>query len=129
MAQQNIEALKIARDALDTDPGERDDYLSMRCGADTQLRERVDRLLHRIAGEDSAGEMADPDWETPERNEGSADALTGEMLGPFRVLERIGRGGMGIVYRGLREGADFAQEVAIKLIRRIPTSPVLLTAA
>ena len=118
MAQQNIEALKIARDALDTDPGERDDYLSMRCGADTQLRERVDRLLHRIAGEDSAGEMADPDWETPERNEGSADALTGEMLGPFRVLERIGRGGMGIVYRGLREGADFAQEVAIKLIRR-----------
>ncbi len=118
MPRPEIDALKIVRDALDTDPGDRDEYVSMRCGVDTQLRERVDVLLRRIAEGDSEGENADPEWARHARDAGSADALVGEMLGPFRVIERIGRGGMGIVYRGLREGADFAQEVAIKLIRR-----------
>ena len=118
MSAQEIDALKVARDALDTDPGERDDYISMRCGADTQLRERVDMLLHRIAISESASDVADPEWSMPTGDAEFGDALTGKLLGPFRVAERIGRGGMGIVYRGLREGAGFAQEVAIKLIRR-----------
>ncbi len=49
MAHQEFDALKIVRDALDTDPGDRDEYVSMRCGADAQLRARVDGLLRRIA--------------------------------------------------------------------------------
>ncbi len=113
MAQQNTDALKIVRDALDIERDERDDYLSMRCGADTQLRERVDVLLLRIAGENSSNELADPEWPVAALDAGSVDVLTGQMLGPFRVVERVGRGGMGIVYRGLREGADLALKVAI----------------
>ena len=118
MAHQEFDALKIVRDALDTDPGDRDEYLSMRCGADTQLRERVDVLLRRIAGDGLASEIAEAQWAISARDAGFEDALVGDVLGPFRVVERIGRGGMGIVYRGEREGADFAQVVAIKLIRR-----------
>ena len=112
MTQDGLEALRILRDALDTDPGERDSFLSMRCGADTQLRERVDALLRGIADDD----VSSPDED--QHRSGSEDSLVGCMLGPFRVVERIGRGGMGIVYRGEREGADFNQQVAIKLIRR-----------
>lgn len=111
MAEHELEALRILRDALDTDPGERDSYLSLRCGDDTALRARVDALLRGIAAEEMASMVASPTI-------AGDDSLTGRMLGPFRVCERIGRGGMGVVYRGEREGSDFAQSVALKLIRR-----------
>lgn len=104
-------ALRLLRDALDVDAGvERERFLAERCGDDTLLRARVDRLL--VGARDDEGN---------ERTHGGDDAtdpLVGTRLGAFRVLERVGRGGMGVVYRGLREGDDFAQEVALKLIRR-----------
>jgi eukaryotic-like serine/threonine-protein kinase len=39
-------------------------------------------------------------------------------VGPFKVISELGRGGMGTVYLARRDGAEFEQEVAIKLIRR-----------
>jgi serine/threonine-protein kinase len=39
-----------------------------------------------------------------------------QQVGPFRPLRRIGAGGMGVVYLAEREGADFTQRVALKLL-------------
>jgi hypothetical protein len=39
-----------------------------------------------------------------------------ERIGPFRLIERIGTGGMGTVYLAEREHADFVQRVALKLL-------------
>lgn len=44
--------------------------------------------------------------------------LAGIKIGPYRVLEAIGHGGMGTVYRAVRDDDEFHQEVAIKLISR-----------
>jgi tetratricopeptide (TPR) repeat protein len=44
------------------------------------------------------------------------DALVGRRLGPYLIERRVGSGGMGSVYRALREG-DYRQRVAVKLIR------------
>lgn len=44
-----------------------------------------------------------------------ADAMP-TRVGPFRLLERIGAGGMGTVYLAEREHADFVQRVALKLL-------------
>ena len=41
---------------------------------------------------------------------------TGERVGPYRVVELIGRGGMGLVYRAYRDDGEFQREVAIKLV-------------
>ena len=41
-----------------------------------------------------------------------------ERIGNYRVVEEIGRGGMGLVYRAKRDDGLFDQEVAIKVIRR-----------
>ncbi len=43
-------------------------------------------------------------------------ASPGDRLGPWRIVDEIGRGGMGVVFRAEREGGDFRQQVAIKLV-------------
>lgn len=40
------------------------------------------------------------------------------QIGVWRILREIGRGGMGVVYLAERAGADFDQQVALKVIRR-----------
>jgi serine/threonine-protein kinase len=110
-------ALRILRDALDSAPAERMRFVSQRCEGDDALRERVASLIRDISGSDvDVAESDEPDLAPAA--DGATDALIGTQLGAFRVVERIGRGGMGIVYRGERVGADFAQDVALKLIRR-----------
>ena len=42
--------------------------------------------------------------------------VVGERIGPFRVVSFLGRGGMGEVWVAEREGADFEQRVALKLL-------------
>ncbi|OZC02214.1 serine/threonine-protein kinase [Rubricoccus marinus] len=42
----------------------------------------------------------------------------GERLGPYRIGEEIGRGGMGTVYRAERADGAFEQTVALKLVKR-----------
>lgn len=119
MDKNETNALQILRDALDTEPGERDSYVSMRCGDDTELRARVNALLLGIAAEEMASIGANsPAGARFDMESATGDPFVGRLLGPFRIIERIGRGGMGIVYRGEREGADFRQQVALKLIRR-----------
>ncbi len=41
----------------------------------------------------------------------------GERVGPWVVLDLLGRGGMGAVYRAQRADGQFAQEVAIKVLK------------
>ncbi len=46
------------------------------------------------------------------------DRLVGSCVGPFRVERLIGRGGMASVFLAYREGADFDQAVALKVLQR-----------
>ena len=104
-------ALLLLRDALDLEPGGRAEFLARHCAGDARLHARVLGLL--AASADADGAVAQR-----VEAESSFDPLVGTLLGPFRVVERIGRGGMGVVYRGERNDADFTQTVALKLIRR-----------
>ncbi|MEO7432315.1 MAG: protein kinase [Dokdonella sp.] len=103
----------ILRDALDCPADERGAFIDARCEGDAALREHVHRLLAGADDSDLATGVADDG--PPDE---PLDRFIGSTLGPFRVVECVGRGGMGVVYRAHREGADFDQEVAIKLIRR-----------
>jgi eukaryotic-like serine/threonine-protein kinase len=42
--------------------------------------------------------------------------MVGRRIGAYTIVREIGRGGMGVVYEGAREGAEFAQRVAIKTL-------------
>jgi len=41
----------------------------------------------------------------------------GRHIGPYRVLSEIGHGGMGAVYRAVRDDDQYQKQVAIKLLR------------
>jgi serine/threonine protein kinase len=76
-----------------------------------------DESKNEIAGRDTQPE---PNLETctyhpPQPDElGGSDPVAGDRLGDYRFECRVGGGGMGIVYRGWREGTGEA--VAIKLL-------------
>ncbi|WP_199555393.1 serine/threonine-protein kinase [Sandaracinobacteroides hominis] len=55
----------------------------------------------------------------------SGPAPLPERIGQYRITALIGRGGMGAVYRGVRDAGDFAHEAAIKLIKPGLLSDVL----
>ncbi len=110
--------------ALDLPPDRREAFLDERCGADFETRAAVLSLLR--AERDSEGLFEAPDVATArealrELASGAEPAVeTGglERVGPYRLVRRIGRGGMGSVFLAEREGADFEQRVAVKLLRR-----------
>ena len=88
-----------------------------------RLRERVEQLL---AADAAAGDFMNDGVEawlrsgpmTPAHSaeQGALDA--GARVGPYRVIDELGRGGMGIVYRAERADGEFVQVVALKLVRR-----------
>jgi serine/threonine-protein kinase len=47
----------------------------------------------------------------------------GEQLGPFVLLRRLGRGGMGEVWEAQRADGEFAQRVALKILYGLALSP------
>ncbi len=61
---------------------------------------------------------------------GVADTLTNEAnpgtVGPYRVLNPIGRGGMGQVWLAERADGHFEQQVAIKIVDRNRSTPELV---
>ena len=45
------------------------------------------------------------------------DPWIGKNIGAYHVISRIGRGGMGVVYRAVRVGDHFLKHVALKVVR------------
>jgi serine/threonine protein kinase len=105
-------------------------YLDAVCGSDADRRRRVERLLaaHPNVGSFLAqpaaagGTFLGGAAETvvPEALEGA-----GTCIGPFKLLEKIGEGGMGVVYRAEQQ-APLRRLVALKIIKSgLASAPVI----
>ncbi len=103
--------------AIELPEESQEDYIKERCGDDASLHAEVAALLeaHRKAStfiERSAihgfPQGFPNDW---------PDGLIGAQFGPYQLLERIGEGGMGAVYRAERNDGQFTQQVAVKLVQ------------
>jgi serine/threonine protein kinase len=91
---------------------ERPAWLAANC-SDPEVRAELESLLPHsgtaggfTSALDSAAEFA---RQTP--------IEAGHLIGPYRVVGVLGAGGMGTVYEAIRDGDQFRQRVAIKVLR------------
>jgi serine/threonine protein kinase/tetratricopeptide (TPR) repeat protein len=89
-------------------------YLDGACGEDAELRERVERLLGAHGGQKSLHIPAPS--QPGEAAERPAVERPGEMVGPYKLLEEIGEGGMGTVFLA-EQARPVRREVALKVIK------------
>jgi serine/threonine protein kinase len=89
-------------------------YLEEVCGGDTELRDRVDQLLkaHQALGSIHISPSASPG---PTAEHTPAEGL-GTQIGPYKLIEVIGEGGMGAVYLA-QQTEPVKRLVALKVIK------------
>ncbi len=89
-------------------------FLDEVCGDDAALGERVHELLeaHQAMGSTDRGAPVDPDATT----ELAPGPGTGTVIGPYKLLEPIGEGGMGVVHMA-EQTHPIRRKVALKLIK------------
>jgi serine/threonine protein kinase len=90
-------------------------FLNTACGGDEQLKAHVWAML--AAGERAGDFLSSPapelyqsarDWQSAERS--------GDVIGPYKLLEQIGEGGMGVVYMA-EQTHPVKRRVALKIIK------------
>ena len=82
-------------------------------GADPRVRAEVESLL--AAHDEPSPFLEQSVWQLLDALQGQR--LAGTLIGPYRIVRQLGHGGMGTVFLALREGEEFSQRVAIKLVR------------
>jgi serine/threonine protein kinase len=97
------------------DMAQREEYLAAACGDDSELRRRVERLLAEHVRQESfildAGPLAiDATIDQP-----PVERL-GTQIGPYKLLQVIGEGGMGVVYMA-EQTEPVERRVALKIIK------------
>ncbi|MDF1837956.1 MAG: serine/threonine-protein kinase, partial [Planctomycetota bacterium] len=109
-------------------PGEQCAFLLKECPSDPSLRGEVQELLG-LHGEEQGplqeGESAF-DSTLAQQSLAGGPALP-ERIGSYRVVDELGVGGMGRVYRARRADADYEKDVAIKVLRPGLDDPDFLT--
>lgn len=110
---RHIESL--FHEALDRPSAHRAAFLEEACAGDDALRAHVESLL---AADENPAALFDaaPDLLAHEPPAGTPAAA--QSIGPYRLLEEIGRGGMGAVYHAERADGEFKKRVALKLVKR-----------
>ena len=118
MEPERFRRLKeIFEGALDQPPADRPTYCATAAAGDAEL---LDRAMALIAAHES-GDTAFEEGARAAIAEAGRDLQTaaeGLSVGPYRIVRELGRGGMAAVYLARRDEGGFAQEVAIKLVKR-----------
>jgi serine/threonine protein kinase len=115
----------VLEQVLDLAPEQRKAFLDDACRDDHALQQEVESLLLE-AGDGEDGLLQSPVHVTLKNWSLREGPLVGCRIGPYQILEMIGEGGMGTLYRAARADDQYRKQVAIKLVRMGLTTPLAL---
>ena len=105
----------LFEEAVGIEPADRDAWLRSRCGDDEQLFADVSSLLRHDSGPGAIeGAVAEA---IREHDRADPPSRAGTSVGSYRIVERIGEGGMGTVWLAERTDGAFDKQVALKVVR------------
>jgi eukaryotic-like serine/threonine-protein kinase len=115
MTSSNEKIDQIFWDALQlTSDEERAEFLSRACGDDVEMRHLVEKL---VRAQPKVAEFLEQPFQKPTAAlEQSVPEAAGTMIGPYKLLQQIGEGGMGTVYMA-EQTQPVLRKVALKLIK------------
>lgn len=101
----------IVRRAEALGPRERANFVRNACGDDLPMLSQVLSMLGTRAQQ--------PEYwaEVPDEAPSQTTGMEGQRLGPYRIVRKLGSGGMGDVYLAERADEQYQQQVAIKIVR------------
>ena len=113
MTQYPINEKSIFLQALDIPEAERAAFLDVACGEDQPFRKEVESLLRL---HEKSGDLLDaPDLPGVTRDLPVTER-PGTHIGPYELLEKLGEGGMGVVFLA-EQKEPVERQVALKIIR------------
>ena len=111
--------------AMEQEEDQRPAFLARFCANDDALRREVEslivyarqtgRIIDQSAPEVIAAAIA---GDLCANDDNKTDKMIGARIAQYRLVERLGTGGMGDVYRAVRADDQFEKQVAIKLVRQ-----------
>jgi non-specific serine/threonine protein kinase/serine/threonine-protein kinase len=100
--------------AAEIKPSHREEFLAQICGRHPEL---IDEVRSLLASLEDAGDFIEFSPVVPESDPEPA-FRTGTNIGPYRIVQVIGEGGMGMVYQAVRVDDLYRKLVALKVVRR-----------
>jgi|CXWL01.1.fsa_nt_gi non-specific serine/threonine protein kinase/serine/threonine-protein kinase len=93
---------------------ERSAYLDQACIDDSELRREIEALLR--SNDEVENFIEEPAFTVANALPTDDEPTVDKVIGHYRIVREIGRGGMGTVFLANRDDGEFQQEVAIKVV-------------
>lgn len=112
---------EIFNNALDIPPDQRTEFLAEECAGDDALFQKIQSLLNADSEAENKSFLKRPAFAIDAENlfvNYAEDSRIDQIVGGYKIVKKIGEGGMGAVYLATRADGQFERSVAVKLVKR-----------